>query len=79
MTAAALDRLREIIRPEALSGGAHPAVGYLDLLPPPSDQPQPSAQRAMNNPLLAAVYEGPWRLLDVACGPETSPHTRDSN
>ncbi|OHT88907.1 class I SAM-dependent methyltransferase [Mycobacteroides saopaulense] len=61
MTTTALDRLREIIRPQALSGGAHCSAGYLDLLPPPSDQPQRSAQRAMNNPLVAAVYEGPWR------------------
>lgn len=60
-TAMALDRLREIVRPDALSGAAHSTAGYLDLLPPPSDQPQRGAQRAMNNPVVAAVYEGPWR------------------
>lgn len=60
-TAVTLDRLREIVRPNALSSAAHSTAGYLDLLPPPSDQPQRGAQRAMNNPVVAAVYEGPWR------------------
>ncbi|MGC7332171.1 hypothetical protein RBA18_22815, partial [Mycobacteroides abscessus subsp. massiliense] len=60
-TAMTLDRLREIVRPDALSSAAHSTAGYLDLLPPPSDQPQRGAQRAMNNPAVAAVYEGPWR------------------
>lgn len=60
-TTTTLDRLREIVRPDALSDNAHSAAGYLDLLPPPSDQPQRGAQRAMNNPTVVAVYEGPWR------------------
>ncbi|MBA0045595.1 methyltransferase domain-containing protein [Mycobacterium sp. NPDC050853] len=61
MTTATLDRIRDLVRPDALSGGAHSAAGYLDLLPPPSDQPQRGAQIAMNNPLVASIYQGPWR------------------
>lgn len=52
-TAMTLDRLREIVRPDALSSAAHSTAGYLDLLPSPSDQPQRGAQRAMNNPAVA--------------------------
>lgn len=60
-TTTTLDRIRELIEPDALGHDVHSSAGYLDLLPPPSDQPQRGAQRAMNNPAVAAVYEGPWR------------------
>ncbi|AKC40025.1 methyltransferase [Mycolicibacterium phlei] len=60
-TPTALDRLGELVWSDALDAGAHSSAGYLDLLPPPSDQPQRVAQRAMNNPVVAAVYQGPWR------------------
>ncbi|MGH3725231.1 MAG: class I SAM-dependent methyltransferase [Mycobacterium sp.] len=59
MVTNSLGRIRDLIDPTALIGDQ--SAGYLDLLPPAPDQPQRAAQRAMNNPLVAAVYEGPWR------------------
>lgn len=61
MNTTTLERASSLIRPGSQTAGSHADTGYLDLLPPPSDQPQRGAQRAMNNPVVAAIYQGPWR------------------
>lgn len=55
---ATLDRISALLRNGLETGRSQ---GYLDVLPPPPKREATLAQAAMNNRLVTAVYEGPWR------------------
>lgn len=62
----ALARARELIQPDRLAVADPAARGYVDLIGRVA-APQPTAsQRAMNSPVVAAVYERLWRPAGVA-------------
>ncbi|MDV8076563.1 methyltransferase domain-containing protein [Rhodococcus sp. IEGM 1370] len=62
----ALHRALEMIEPEVLRGLAHTDGGYVELLPNvPAPNPSP-ASIAMNNRVVAAIYEKVWRPFGVS-------------
>ncbi|OZC97332.1 hypothetical protein CH275_24590 [Rhodococcus sp. 06-235-1A] len=62
----ALRRALEMIEPEMLRGVARTDGGYVELLPDvPAPNPSP-ASIAMNNPVVAAIYEKLWRPFGVS-------------
>ncbi|MFC7450752.1 class I SAM-dependent methyltransferase [Rhodococcus daqingensis] len=62
----ALERARALVRPDALRASERTDAGYLDLLPDTGPPRSTAAQHAMNNRLVAAVYERIWRPVWTA-------------
>lgn len=63
---AALDRALALIEPDDLRAAADTSKGYVELL---GDTPAPTptaASRAMNNKLVASIYEKLWRPAGIA-------------
>lgn len=62
----ALDRARALVRPADLAAGGRTDEGFLDLIGD-REAPRPTAaQHAMNNRLVAAIYENLWRPVGAA-------------
>ncbi|WP_027499932.1 class I SAM-dependent methyltransferase [Rhodococcus sp. UNC363MFTsu5.1] len=62
----ALERARALLRPDDLRASARADAGYLDLLRDEGSPRPTAAQHAMNNRLVAAVYERAWRPVWTA-------------